>query len=115
MKKMSPVLPEDYFAAYFFKAKASDINTEGKEIWRGCLMDTETRMPLTVGMMFTKKVISFNTYSEVIEFVDLVGVFGTFLSSLGSTQNMRMGRKIRKIHSFMNNFVRLQASNFTKS
>ena len=58
LKKFSPVLPDDYFAQYYFNAPATDMGKEGKEKWRACLLETETTMPLSVGMMFTKDVIT---------------------------------------------------------
>eukprot|EP00794_Sanderia_malayensis_P007522 gene7522-8355_t len=64
LKKFSPVLPDTYFAAYYFGSKASDINSVGKEKWRACMLDTEVRMPLSIGMMFTKRVINKNIFNK---------------------------------------------------
>ena len=58
LKKFSPVLPDDYFAQYYFNAPATEMGSKGKEKWRACLLETETTMPFSVGMMFTKDVIT---------------------------------------------------------
>ena len=72
LKKLSPALPETYFAAYYFGSSAGAIDTKGKERWRACLLDTETRMPLTVGMMFTNKIISNKEYNKVYVFSSIM-------------------------------------------
>ena len=65
LKKLSPVLPDAYFAAYYFNGNADVIGTKGKERWRACLLDTETSLPMSVGMMFTKATIADKTVNEV--------------------------------------------------
>jgi len=69
LKKFSPVLPDDYFAQYYFNAPATDMGKKGKEKWRACLLETETTIPFSVGMMFTKDIITqlkVNKLSEML-------------------------------------------------
>ena len=65
LKKLSPVLPDDYFAQYYFKAPATDLGKKGKEKWRACLLETDKSLPFSVGMMFTKDVITPLTVNKV--------------------------------------------------
>ena len=41
------------------------MGTKGKEKWRACMLETETTMPLSVGLMFTKRVITPLVVSKV--------------------------------------------------
>ena len=58
MKKFSPVLPDDYFARYYFDIRARDLGSKGKERWRACLLETEKTIPFSIGMMFAKDVVT---------------------------------------------------------
>ena len=80
MKKFSPVLPDDYFAHYYFNIRARDLGKKGKEKWRACLLETEKTMPLSIGMMFAKDVITPLAANKV-----LLGSKSSYFSIVGST------------------------------
>jgi len=76
LKKLSPVLPDEYFAQYYFNAPATEMGKEGKERWRACLLETETSMPFSVGMMFAKDVITPLTVKKLSDMLkEIKGAF----------------------------------------
>ena len=74
LKKLSPALPDEYFAAYYFKAGKYSIGSKGKERWRACILDTEANLPMSVGMMFTKNAVPKANVDKVVASYSLISL-----------------------------------------